>query len=101
MKKSTKACAITLETRKRVFKRDKGLCVLCGRRVHESCSNAHFVSRAQLGKGIEENILTLCPECHRKYDGADRNKIKPHLMSYLKSQYSDWNIQNLVYRKGE
>lgn len=97
MHRETKAKAISPEVKKAVFARDHGECVLC------HCPgepNAHYISRAQGGLGIEENILTLCPKCHRKFDqSVHRVLIRAQLRAYLKSQYRDWDESKLYYRK--
>ena len=37
--------------------------------------NMHYISRAQGGLGIEENVVTGCQECHHEYDnGAKREQ---------------------------
>lgn len=64
--------------------------------------NAHFIARSQGGLGIEENIITLCPECHRLYDNSPmRRSIREELRRYLKSKYKDWDEKKLYYKKGE
>lgn len=96
MKRSTKACKIPMAVKLAVMERDNGECILChgpGDPV------AHFVSRAQLGMGIEENILTLCDRCHKAYDGPYKNRLKVRLREYLMSKYPDWDEGNLYYRK--
>lgn len=50
--------------------------------------------------GIEENILTLCPACHRGYDGAERNQLQPILRKYLREHYENWSEESLFYEKG-
>ena len=81
-------------------------CVYCGRpspmEKPLAFSNAHYISRAQLGLGIPENGLTLCPECHRKYDQSTaRKKMKAFFREYLRSKYPDWNESDLYYRRFE
>ena len=62
--------------------------------------NAHFISRSHGGLGIEKNIVTLCPRCHRRYDQTDeREDIRMELREYLKSKYPDWVESDLIYRK--
>ena len=64
-------------------------------------STAHYLSRAQHGKGIPENGLTLCPECYRQYDqSTDRQERRAFFREYLESKYADWNEDELIYRKG-
>lgn len=96
MKKRTQALAIPQAVKAAVAKRDSvegwPCCILCGRPAPTSeplaFSNAHYISRAQGGRGIEKNILTLCPGCHRRYDGAERNDLRPFLRKYLNEKYT-------------
>lgn len=108
MNKRTKALAIPKTVKDAVYKRDKGICVLCGSNMGEPV--AHVVRRSQGGLGIEKNIVTLCPSCHRAYDegtnirrfgkGATRESLYCHLVAHLKSFYPDWNKADMIYRKG-
>ena len=51
--------------------------------------------------GIEENGLTLCPKCHRRYDqSTDRKMMREFFREYLQSKYEYWNEDDLIYRKG-
>lgn len=94
-----KACDFSRAVKKAIYERDGGLCVLCGRL---GAPNAHYISRAQGGLGIEENGLTLCNECHRRYDQTEaRAFIRPVLERYLRSKYPDWDIKKLYYRKAD
>ena len=103
----TEALSIPRLVKKRVAHRDSvdgwPCCILCGRTAPTSnplaFSNAHYISRAQGGLGIEENILTLCWDCHRAYDGPERNTMRPILRRYLREYYDDWNEEDLTYQK--
>lgn len=104
----TKALGITTRVKEEVADRDSfdgcPCCILCGCPApvnnRLAFSNAHYISRAQGGLGIEENILTLCTLCHRRYDQTtDRAILKPFFARYLKSHYSDWDESKLVYQK--
>lgn len=98
MHRQTKATAIPKDVKKRVYERDGGKCVLCGRNNGEP--NAHFIARSQGGLGVEQNILTLCPECHRMFDQTDRRKeIRETLKTYLIGKYNDWDETKLIYKK--
>lgn len=102
MQKRTKALQISQKTKQTVYERDGGKCVLCGRWAVVGWACAHYIARSHGGLGIEENILTLCPECHRRYDNtADRTAIRETLRAYLSNIYPDWNESKLIYRKGE
>lgn len=107
-KKRTKALEIPMKVKKAVAERDSTeghpCCIWCGTPAPTTnptaFSNAHYISRGQGGLGIEENILTLCPECHRKYDQTEqRETMKEIFRSYLKTKYTDWDERNLIYKK--
>ena len=79
-----------------VLERDKW-CVFCGK---QGSPNAHFIPRSKNGLGIEQNILTLCCECHNRYDHAtERQKMMEFFRNYLKDIYPDWDESKLIYRK--
>ena len=98
--KRTKACEIPKGVKERVWQRDKR-CVLCGRYAPDpGWSNAHYIARSHGGLGIEENILTLCPDCHNRYDNGEyRNTLADLFADYLKTKYPNWNKGNLLYTK--
>ena len=96
--KQAKACDIPKKVKDRVWVRDKMSCVVCG----SSCAfpNAHYISRAHGGLGIEENIVTLCPDCHRAYDQSTAHEwYKTQIRRYLKRIYPGWDERKLVYHK--
>lgn len=110
MKRRTKELGIPREVKKAVAERDScegyPCCIWCGTPAPTedtlAFSNAHFISRAQSGQGIEENILTLCPDCHRKYDHTTaREGMRMYFRGYLRSHYPEWDETNLYYTKGE
>lgn len=104
--KRSKATDISMSVKKRVWERDNGCCVVCGNN-YNVMPNAHYISRAKGGLGIEENIVTLCTEltsnkCHRKYDFGtleEQQKIKKIIKDYLNSKYENWNEEKLIYKK--
>ena len=56
--------------------------------------NAHWLSRAHGGLGIEENILTLCFNCHRRLDqSVERKELKETLKQYLQKKYPNWETK--------
>ncbi len=96
--KRAKATDISMRVKRIVWERDKNRCVLCENR--NAMPNAHYISRAQGGLGIEENIITLCNTCHFKYDNTiQRPIIKKLLKSYLSSHYDNWDEKKLTYKK--
>ena len=96
-----KATDISQKVKKIVWERDGHRCVCCG----STCAmpNAHYISRAKGGLGIEQNIVTLCQHCHHAYDNSTQRPFFEKLIrEYLKETYGEeWNEENLVYKKGE
>lgn len=102
MSKRTKALQIPPEVKRAVWERDGQCSVLSGVWVPVCCACCHFVGKAQGGLGIEQNIVTLTPEEHRKYDQTDERKaIRETLMAYLMRRYAEWDERKLYYSKGE
>lgn len=102
MHKMTKATSIPQTVKVIVWGRDNHRCVICG--SSDGAPVAHVVRRSQGGRGIEQNIVTLCPRCHRLYDEGpkkDRERIYVRLVTHLKGIYPDWNRADMIYRKGE
>ena len=97
--KRSKACDITQAVKWKVWDRDGARCIVCG--SHRAMPNAHFISRAHGGLGIEQNIVTLCQNCHFRYDNtADRPIYREYIKSYLRGIYGDdWNEDDLTYKK--
>jgi len=93
------ALAISPETREKVTIRDGGLCVYCRR---PGLPEAHFIPRSKGGLGIPENILTLCRECHDRFDRGkkvERLGMREYFREYLSGIYEDWDESKLVYDK--
>jgi 5-methylcytosine-specific restriction endonuclease McrA len=98
MSKRTKALAIPKEVKARVWERDGGCCVYCGSPL--AAPVAHYIARSHGGLGIEENILSLCQNCHRKYDqSTKRNEMRVFFRDYLQSKYPEWDETKLIYRR--
>ena len=110
MRKDTKARDFDQNAKTAISERDSfdgwPCCINCGRPSPQgeptAFSNAHFIPRAQGGLGIPENGLTLCPECHRKYDQTTARKgMREFFREYLKPKYQDWDEAKLYYRRNE
>lgn len=101
MSKRSNACDITQKVKEIVWNRDKQKCIYCGKFVPKTCANAHFIKRSQGGLGIEENVVTLCPECHFEEDHGKNTKVyEEYIENYLKGIYgADWSKEDLIYRK--
>ena len=98
--KRSKACDITQAVKKKVWERDGKRCIICGRPY--AMPNAHYISRAHGGLGIEQNIVTLCQTCHHAYDNTVmRPQYREYLRDYLKRIYGgEWDEAKLTYKKG-
>lgn len=95
--KRTKATAIPLAVKIKVFDRDGQRCVLCGRRGDPVC---HLIPRSQGGLGIETNIVTLCPECHIEMDNGKTGLTKRKIVeAYLRELYPGWTKEEQIYKK--
>lgn len=60
-----------------------------------------LLKEASGGLGIEENIVTLCPECHYQEDfGQNTELYEDCIENYLKDIYgTSWNKEKLKYNK--
>lgn len=96
----TKATSIDPKVKSIVYLRDGMRCVMCGCVVSERDACAHLIPRSQGGMGVEKNILTLCPRCHREYDeGPDRDYWKDFFTRYMESKYGPIKKSEVVYDK--
>lgn len=96
--KRSKACDISAKTKQKVWKRDKQKCVICG--SHNAMPNAHYISRAKGGLGIEQNIVTLCMDCHYAMDmTSERQLYLKKIGEYLKVKYPNFKDAERIYRK--
>lgn len=96
--KASRACDISPGVRKKVAERDGERCILCGKR--QGLQAAHYISRARLGLGIPENLVTLCIHCHFDYDnGKHHTEYKKRIEDYLKAHYPEWDEKELTYMK--
>ena len=95
----SKACDIPRSVKNAVWARDHLRCILCG--SPNAMPNAHFISRAEGGLGIEQNIVTLCGECHDEYDHtAKKTVIREEIRNYLKGKYGEkWNEKDLTFKR--
>ena len=95
-----------MSVKRKVWERDKGRCVVCGN-SYNVMPNAHILSRAKGGLGIETNIVTMCTnftnnKCHYYYDNGSREqreKIYKKIEEYMKGYYKNWNIDEQRYKK--
>ena len=96
--KRSRACDIKKSVKDKVWERDKNRCIVC--QSPFAMPNAHFIPRSKGGLGIEQNIVTLCQECHHITDQTEhRQFMLEKIEKYLKSKYDDWDKEDLIYRK--
>lgn len=98
MHQQTKMCDFTPQVKAKIYERDGGRCVYCG--SNQGAPNAHFIPRSQGGLGIEQNGLTLCRECHDRYDnGHGRIEMEAFFETYLRRIYPGWTRTRLIFKK--
>lgn len=105
--KRSKATDIPDSVKRKVWERDRGMCVICGNGTNVM-PNAHILSRAHGGLGIETNIVTMCTnftanKCHHRFDNGtkkEREQLLKIITRYMKGEYGDeWNIDAQRYTK--
>jgi 5-methylcytosine-specific restriction endonuclease McrA len=97
MHRRTKACAIPKDVKQRVYERDKGRCIFCGA---PGLPEAHVISRAHGGMGIEQNIVTVCRNCHERMDnGIMRSAYQRAAVEYLQNIYPEWRKEDVIFDK--
>lgn len=95
-----KACFIPPKVKADVWKRDKE-CSIISESIY-AFPNAHYIPRSQGGLGIKENIVTLTPEEHYKFDFGtrqEREEIRQKIKEYLDRLYPDFTDEMRKYRK--
>ena len=97
MNKRTKALAISQTVKATVYRRDRGMCILCGR---AGLPEAHYIPCSQGGLGIEQNIVTLCRTCHNKLDQTtQREELLARVKEHLDLWYPDFSDTDRIYKK--
>lgn len=114
MHSQTKATGIPPKVKAAVARRDSrygpATCIICGAPGGPHC---HIVRRSQGGRGIEQNIVTLCGQCHYALDEGlflkrleplglyTRQDVRDYVISYIKGFYPDWTEESVKYKKWE
>ena len=91
---------ITNETRKKVYRRDGWRCALCDSTRYIQIH--HAVPRGQGGPDTEQNLITLCSDCHALAHGLDlrglgasQEDVQQSIIEYLADRYAEdgviWN----------
>lgn len=105
MQNRTKATSIPPKVREAVERRDSidgvPACIFCHTTIGVR-GEAHVISRAHGGLGVERNIICVCRSCHSRMDNSTyRDLYIKRAKEYLKSKYPDWSEKDLVYNKWE
>lgn len=80
-----------------VEERDGGRCIFC---KNPGRGEAHLISRAHGGLGVEENIVTVCRTCHDMMDNSTNRRIMVQIAeAYLREHYRNWDKKKLVFDK--
>lgn len=96
MSKRSNACDISKKVKEKVLDRDE-YCILCGR---PGLPNSHYIPRSQLGLGIEQNIVTMCSECHDKWHtSGEQSLMAEKVREYLEKHYPGFSDQDRIYKK--
>lgn len=94
----SKATDIPQKVKERVWERDGHRCIFCN--STQAMPNAHYISRAKGGLGIEQNIVTACMGCHFAMDNTtQRPEFLDLAKAWLMSKYPDWDETSLTYNK--
>lgn len=98
MNRRTKALDISKKVKMTVWERDRHRCILCG--SSSAMPNAHYISRSKSGLGIEQNIVTLCMDCHRRLDqSTERKELLNKVKNYLDRFYPNFTDDMRRYKK--
>lgn len=98
MNRRTKELTISKKVKMTVWERDRHRCILCG--SPSAMPNAHYISRAKSGLGIEQNIVTLCMDCHRRLDQTtERKELLNKVKHYLDRFYPNFTDDMRRYKK--
>lgn len=98
MNRRTKELTISKKVKMTVWERDRHRCILCG--SPSAMPSAHYISRAKGGLGIEQNIVTLCFNCHRRLDQTtERKELLLKVKRYLNRFYPGFDDEKRIYHK--
>lgn len=92
----SRATDIPPNIKKVVWERDGHRCIFCG--SSQAMPNAHVISRAKGGLGVEENIVTACYQCHFNMDQTSKRQEYLDIANrYLDQLYG--HREDLIYKK--
>lgn len=98
--KLTKATEIPKKIKLIVWERDEHKCIFCHNPVTWHFANSHYIKRSHLGLGIEQNIMTNCCECHKRFEESKyREEMKEIAKNHFQEKYENWKEEDLIYKK--
>ena len=85
------------KTRRRVYRRDGFRCALCDSTRYIQIH--HVVPRGKGGPQTEQNMITLCADCHALAHGTDlrglgasREDVEQAIVEYMADRYAEEGI---------
>lgn len=106
--KRSRACDFKAKERTLIKERDYG-CIFCRKGYRMGGADyyntsimeiMHYIPRSQGGLGIAKNAALGCKYHHMMMDeSGHRAEMRGMMRDYLRSMYSDWNEEELVYHK--
>lgn len=78
----------------KVYERDQGLCVFCGRYVPEGSKPHHVLFKSRGGGDTEDNLVMLCYECHCQVHHGMGQLVQKKCEEVIESLYREegrWN----------
>lgn len=90
---------LATQTHVPVIRRDKGRCVLCGKKahdIHEIVSKSHFGTRTLAICYQVKNRVCLCRKCHQKVQG--RRKYARELLELLREKHG-YVYEEYIFRR--
>lgn len=73
----------------KVWQRDDCCCAICGQFIEAGVKAHHEPPKSKGGQDIEENLITLCNECHHQRHFGEVKKYEAMCKDYLNSMYGN------------
>ena len=63
--------------RQRIYRRDKGICQVCGKKISlEETDVDHIIALCLGGDNSDDNFRSLCEDCHKKKTKQDADRVR-------------------------
>lgn len=111
MSKLSRKTEFSQRERQRIKERDGG-CIFCKAGYHnDECKNIferqsfqimHYIPRSKMGLGIAQNAAVGCIFHHMMFDNGNKGRraeMRIIFKEYLMNHYTNWNEEDLVYKK--